>query len=52
MRKAGCFDIVELEGRAETFSKKLCRFASKFHSVLGQEFFKSVPNYVEVHFRY
>jgi hypothetical protein len=43
-----------MRSRLKLFQKR-CRFASKFHSVLSQEFFKSVSNYVEVnevHFRH
>ncbi len=49
--KLGVLTMSNWEIRLKLF-RKLRRFASKFHSVLGQEFFKSVLNYVEVHFRY
>ena len=58
MRKASCFGSVEpvLVGfdRSKIFFENavFARFASKFHSVLSQSFFKSVLGYVEVCFRH
>ncbi len=49
--KLGVLAVSNWEARLKLF-RKLCRFASKFHSVFDQEFFESVLNYVEVHFRY
>ena len=49
--KLGVLTVSNSEVGLKLF-RKLCRFASKFHSVSDQEFFKSVLNYVEVHFRY